>query len=153
MTQLLKMTPNEDCRVFLDPLRTDEKNVVFFAVNDNESSQAGGTHWSLLVYSRLEETFFSFDSLKDLNHLATKKVVQVLKNGLRCPMADFESHECTQQTNYQDCGIHLLANVENICEHFLEESVVRNAPALRRTAVTNKRQEILKLIEDLGESV
>lgn len=149
VTQLLKMSSNEDCRVFLDPLRPYDKNVVFFTVNDNNSPRAGGMHWSLLVYSRVEEKFFSFDSSKNINRLATQKIVQVLQIGMQCPEAHLELVNCSQQVNSYDCGIHVLANIENIANHFLNEGTIRNVPALRMSAVVNKRQELLALIEEL----
>lgn len=153
VTQLLKMSSIEDCRVFLDPLHCYEKNVIYFAVNDNESSNAGGTHWSLLVFSRLEGIFFSFDSSSNMNCSATQKIVQVLKTGLRCPLASFETHRCTQQLNSYECGIHLLANIENICEYFLDKGMVQMVPGLSLSVVKNKRQEILNLIKDLGGKI
>ena len=39
--------------IFLEPLKLHEKNFVFLAINDqSDSSSAGGSHWSLLLYSR-----------------------------------------------------------------------------------------------------
>lgn len=152
VTQLLKLSSKEDCRVFLDPLRPYDKNIVFFTVNDNNSPRAGGMHWSLLVYSRIEEKFFSFDSSKNINRLATQKIVQVLQTGMQCPEADLELVNCSQQVNSYDCGIHVLANIENIANHFLSEGTVRNVPALRMSAVVNKRQELLTLIEELEKN-
>lgn len=150
VTQLLKLNPPESSQQFLQPLKLDQKKLIFFALNDHDSGQrAGGTHWSLLVYSRVEDQFYSFDSFNNYNNSAAKTLVEVLKIGLSCPFATFHTQACTQQTNFYDCGIHVLANAENICEHFLKERVVQNVPRLEPSAVANKRQEILNLISSL----
>lgn len=147
VTQLLKLSDPDDCRVLLEPLFPDEKRVILFAVNDNNSSAAGGTHWSLLVFSRGEDTFFSFDSMNNLNHSATKKLVHILQKGLSRPFAELQRHDCTQQANGYDCGVHVLCNAETVCDHYLNSGAVRNTP---RISVYNKRRDILRLIVRLG---
>lgn len=68
VTQCLKMVSEREVSVFLDPLEVSSKSFIFFAVNDNESAdRAGGSHWSLLVYSRPEKQFFHLDSLPNHN--------------------------------------------------------------------------------------
>lgn len=150
ISQLIKMHSAEDSNLFLDPLKPENKQVIFFAVNDNESARAGGTHWSLLVFSRQEESFFSFDSLGSLNKHATKKLVSKLMTGLHVPNAEWFEHETATQRNGQDCGLHLLANVENICDYYLAEGVVSKVFLLEASNVINKRLEILSLIKSLG---
>jgi sentrin-specific protease 8 len=151
VTQLLKMSPAEETKKILEPLNPgNRKKLIFFAVNDNESTRAGGTHWSLLVFSQVEETFFSFDSMRSLNRKATKKIVELLKLGLNCPSATLHEHDCTLQINSYDCGIHLLANVENIATYFLDQGVVRHVPKVPHSMVFEMRQEILELIEEMG---
>lgn len=149
VTQLLKLSEPDDCRLLLEPLRPDQKRLILFPVNDNESSESGGTHWSLLVYSKAEDTFFSFDSMKDVNINSSMKLVQRLQKGLRRPIAELEKHDCLQQTNIYDCGIHVLCNAENVCNHFLEEGIVRNTP---KGSASGKRREILELIIRLASN-
>ena len=53
VTQCIKIIPGSQMKVFLDPLDAANKHFIFFALNDNEKPQSGGgTHWSLLLYSR-----------------------------------------------------------------------------------------------------
>lgn len=42
-------------------------------VNDNEAEEPGGVHWSFMVHSKLDDAFFSFDSIERLNTLPTFK--------------------------------------------------------------------------------
>lgn len=114
---------------------------------------SGGTHWSLIVYSRVEDTFFSFDSMNNFNNTAANQVIHSLKKILMCRWAEVSQHQSAQQTNSQDCGIYVLANTENICNYFLGEGIVRHVPLLRRHDVDGKRQEILHLIRRLGGNV
>lgn len=54
VTQCIKISPQGELHVFLNPL-LEEKNpkFIFFALNDNEQTEySGGSHWSLLAYSR-----------------------------------------------------------------------------------------------------
>lgn len=148
------MSPAEETKKLLEPLNPgNRKKVIFFAVNDNESPRAGGTHWSLLVFSRSEEMFFSFDSMKGLNRTATKKIVDRLKEGLDCPTANFIEPECTQQVNCYDCGIFLLVSVETTADYFTKHGIVRNVPKVDRAVVANKRSDILQLILEMGGNV
>jgi sentrin-specific protease 8 len=142
VTQLIKMSPAEDTRSILKPLDQHRtKKLSFFAVNDNESAGAGGTHWSLLVFSKSEQTFFNFDSVFGQNRPAAKKLADLLTEAFNCPTAIFQDHDCTQQTNSHDCGIHLLANAEHIANFFLETGVVKNVPQVTQQAIKNTREK------------
>lgn len=153
ITQLVKLHSVEHSNLFLDPLKPENKQVIFFSVNNNESASAGGTHWSLLVFSRQEECFYSFDSLGNLNRTAAKKIVKKLKTALNVPSADFFDHKAATQQNGRDCGIHVLSNIENICDHYIAQRVVRHVQPLELSAVVNKRHEILNLIKSLGGKI
>lgn len=69
VTQCVKMVQIEDIKTFLEPLGVKTKKIVFFALNDNDTpDMAGGSHWSLLVYSKPENSFFHLDSSSGSNH-------------------------------------------------------------------------------------
>lgn len=69
VTQCIKMVGSSEIKTFLDPLGVESKKFVFFALNDNDSPDtAGGSHWSLLVYSRPEGCFYHMDSSSGSNH-------------------------------------------------------------------------------------
>lgn len=154
ITQLIKMIDGrcEDARLLLEPLHPNTKKFLFFPVNDSEHhDKEGGTHWSLVVFSRPENTFYSFDSVHNRNKYATTKIIEVLRSVLNCQSAFFISSPSTQQPNLYDCGIYVICNVENIIKHILTKSgVVRHVAELNKDAVSTKRSEILKIIAELG---
>lgn len=140
-----------DANDFLNPLNAKNKNILLFAVNDNNGERAGGLHWSLLVYSRNENVFLSFDSLNNFNAAATFQLIDVLKVALQCPYADVIKAETLRQPNSFDCGIFLLANAQNVCQHFLSHGRVRDTPVLTPEVATRKRAQILAEIKKLQE--
>lgn len=69
VTQCIKMVQKEEIKTFLEPLGVNKKKFIFFALNDNDTpDMAGGSHWSLLVYSKPENSFYHFDSSNLSNH-------------------------------------------------------------------------------------
>lgn len=69
VTQCVKMVQTEEIKTFLEPLGVMTKQIVFFALNDNNTpDMAGGSHWSLLVYSKPENSFYHLDSSSGSNH-------------------------------------------------------------------------------------
>lgn len=69
VTQCIKMVEASEIGIFLEPLNIKTKKFVFFALNDNDSPErAGGSHWSLLVFSRNENCFYHLDSSAGSNH-------------------------------------------------------------------------------------
>lgn len=152
VTQLLKMIERrvEEAKCLLDPLHPHTKKFLFFPVNNNEDEGPGGTHWNLLVYSKPENTFYSFDSHNNYNNFATAKIVDVLRVILKCPTAYFISCPSAQQRNMYDCGIYVICNVENIINHIISDGTLRHVSQLNYDCVVEKRSEILRMIESLG---
>ncbi|XP_033250815.1 sentrin-specific protease 8-like [Drosophila miranda] len=62
VTQCMKYMDDQELEQLMDQNKATRKPFIFFALNDNMSFEAGGTHWSLLVFSRPEKTFYHFDS-------------------------------------------------------------------------------------------
>lgn len=154
VTQLIKMSEQriEDAYNLLQPLEPKMKSIIFFPVNDNDRDLEGGTHWSLLVYSKPENTFYSFDSMQNTNSFATLKIIQVLQNILDCHSAQYNIHPSTQQKNSYDCGLYVICNVENIVQHVFERGYggVGSVDKLHVDCVDQKRNEILNVIRTLG---
>lgn len=151
VTQCIKIVPETEINIFLDPLKANEKLFVFFALNNNEEADSvGGTHWSLLVFSRPEKKFFHYDSMNSFNLENCKHLVKVLKPALNCVEADFENVKCLQQNNGYDCGIHVICNVDVISNHVVKHLKVQGAHQLKNQVIRFKREEILDVIRDLG---
>lgn len=60
---MIKLLPTEESRIHLESLDPKNKELIFFPLNNIEANFSDGTHWSLVVYSKKEDAFFSFDSL------------------------------------------------------------------------------------------
>jgi sentrin-specific protease 8 len=108
LTQALKCL--EDTNHFVEPLKINSKNFIFFPINDSPSiDQAGGSHWSLLLYSKGQNKFFYLDSSADYNITHAQQVVNKvskylgLTNQVHC-----QKVMVPQQNNSVDCGIYML---------------------------------------------
>lgn len=155
VTQLLKMNdePNDEAKTLLEPLNPHSRKFLFFPVNDNNHERAGGTHWNLLVYSRPDNTFYTYDSNGNHNNYATSKVFDVLRKTLNCPNAHFILSPSAQQKNSYDCGIYVLCNVENIVNHIKRGKPMRNVSELSYECIAEKRNDILRIIQTLGGKI
>lgn len=159
VVQCIKLVSKEEMSIFLDPLNGAEKSFIFFPLNDNDEDRAGGSHWSLLVFSRPEQTFYHFDSL---NNTSIKPYFTFLRNlsyALRCPDFDVKSPACVKQTNGYDCGIYVICNVEYLAKQVTEHGAVEiddtncstnNIQRITAEKVKRKRKDIIDLIIDLG---
>lgn len=150
VTQCIKIVPETEINIFLDPLKANEKLFIFFALNNNEADSVGGTHWSLLIFSRPENKFYHYDSMNSFNLLNCQHLIKVLKKALNCVEADFENVKCLQQTNGYDCGIHVICNVDVVSNHAVKHLKVQGARQLKNSIIKWKREEILDVIRDLG---
>ncbi|EEB15597.1 Sentrin-specific protease, putative [Pediculus humanus corporis] len=151
VVQCLKATKGTELTIFLDPLAAKQKKFVFLALNNCEiMDKAGGSHWSLLVYSKPEETFYHFDSLKGTNYSQAGKLSGKLLRYLSSDgTGDFIEYECLQQTNSYDCGIYLLCNVDFIINYCLKDNKVNGCGIISEQCAKKKRSDILRIIKNL----
>ena len=49
-------------KALLSSLELEKKSIVLISINDNDSVEAGGSHWSLLAWVKSEKKFYHFDS-------------------------------------------------------------------------------------------
>ncbi len=87
VSQFLKLVSAREIPVFLEPLGLEAKEVIVMAVNNAmDPDSPGGSHWSLLLFSRQALTFFHLDSSGCLNdmdaRLLAKKLYDFLKDKL-----------------------------------------------------------------------
>lgn len=163
-TQCMKLVPAAECAAtFLQPLGADHKQFIFFPINDHQlAASAGGSHWSLLVYSRPDRRFYAADSAGSANRQATRRFVQNIRGSLCDGDQDAEVHTvmCVQQTNGYDCGVHVLWNVAWMARHAVQAGSLAGLAALGRghravvvgenENIGSMRGEILRLIERLA---
>lgn len=154
VTQCIKMVSDADeISIFLSPLNVNQKQYVFFPINNNERDAAGGSHWSLLVFSRPERAFFHFDSAKGLNFDTAQLFSYKTMATLNCANGQLTSAKCLQQTNGYDCGVHVLCMIEMVAQHIVLGNPLDSVGVLQSDDVLTKRVEILDLIEDLGGKI
>lgn len=161
VVQCLKMMPDAE-NVFLEPLNAKEKSFIFLPLNDNDEDQVGGNHWTLLVFSRAESTFFHYDSMQNRDSLKSiTKFVRKLARAIDCPEFDLIEGHCLRQWNSYDCGIHVLCYVEELARRATlydsaddrdDDDVERSArDSVMKDKISNKRNELRKLIEKLSK--
>ncbi|XP_005176411.1 sentrin-specific protease 8 [Musca domestica] len=153
VTQCMKFSDDGELETLLNQLEAPKKPFIFFVLNDNESTDAGGTHWSLLVFSRPEKTFFHFDSLGNSNSNASHQFVQRIKDALNCRNAHMKPIRCLQQANGYDCGIHVICMTDNIADNVNRFECVEGVGPLHQDTISAKRSDLIKLIQSLGGKI
>ncbi|XP_075234996.1 sentrin-specific protease 8-like [Lycorma delicatula] len=153
VTQCLKASPLAELSIFLDPLQTLEKDFIFMPLNDCEDLRSpGGTHWSLLVYSKPENTFYHLDSSNESNDRQARSLSFKLSGYLKLNKSYyFKSLDSLQQDNMYDCGIYMLCNIENLAEYVLRNKRIEGAKLIKRSNVVTKRFFISELINSLAQ--
>lgn len=150
VAQLLKMQDSSQYNIFLDPIEATHYNFIFFPLNDCDSNEAGGSHWSLLIYSHMEKMCYHFDS-SSINGFSAKKLARkVTKYFLEKAERRYIEMDCPQQNNNYDCGLYVLCLADVISRHALRNSKVSDCEcSIVTEMVPKKRTDLLKLIYDL----
>jgi len=124
VTQFIKLSASGDeegglpLEIFLEPLKLEEKDFVFLAINDQDDSEsAGGNHWSLLVFSRSNNAFVHFDSAS-YNRSDADRVAKKVAPFVKCSSSPrfVESSRAAKQRNGFDCGMFLIRHAEVILD-------------------------------------
>uniref|UniRef100_T1GDP9 Ubiquitin-like protease family profile domain-containing protein n=1 Tax=Megaselia scalaris TaxID=36166 RepID=T1GDP9_MEGSC len=153
VTQCMKLMDDSELEMMFQDNEFHKKSFLFFALNDNDSYRAGGTHWSLAVLSRPERAFFHFDSCNNQNFSHCQQFVKRIKDTLNCSRYLVKSVRCLQQLNGYDCGIHVLSMAEHIGDYVNRFECIDGFEGLHLDHVSRKRGEILKIIQILGGKV
>lgn len=149
------MTPANEVGAFLEPLKAHRKNLLLFALNDNEFCEAaGGSHWSLLVFSKSDSKIYHFDSCSGLNRHQAIEFGQKLANYLGKPFQDSVIEaRCLQQNNNYDCGVHVLCNAEHIINYATRNRTVDGCPILDQEIVSGFRKKMFNIVMDIAKSI
>lgn len=152
VTQAIKLVANteEVKAVFLDPLEAKSRNFIIFAVNNNTHNAAGGSHWSLCVWSKPDNTFFHFDSSLGLNSSSCSVLVKILKPCLGCETAEINNVQCLQQNNCYDCGIFVICHTDLVAQTVVKEGSLSAVKKLQPKKVPVKRNELVQIIQSLA---
>lgn len=150
ISQAVKMF--NDFNYILDPLNLKHIQYHFIPVNDCVDIHAeGGSHWSFLLYTKETHTFFYYDSIKEYNLESAKQVANKWLNyleGSTSKCAIIERCSTPQQDNSIDCGIYMLAMMEVLISHLLNNGLSGDSwkhlilDDLTNTKVITKRSQI-----------
>lgn len=142
-------SPSEVNAIFLEPLNCAARTLIIFVINNNDSTDAGGTHWSICAYSKTDDIFYHFDSLSGSNASPCIKLFKTIKSCLGCGNAKIKNVSCSQQANSFDCGIFALCHTDLVCQTFLKSGNLSNVKKLQKTKIDEKRNEICQIIKKL----
>lgn len=144
--------PNDVKEIILEPLKIQTRNFILFVLNDNEQSDvSGGSHWTLLVYSKPDKTFFHFDSLGSSNYHTCSKFVKIFKACLSTTdEISTKQVDCLQQSNSYDCGIYVLCHADLACKKIVQSNSLADIKKINYKFVTVKRNELAEIVQNLS---
>eukprot|EP00246_Nothoceros_aenigmaticus_P005032 TRINITY_DN16843_c0_g1_i1.p1 TRINITY_DN16843_c0_g1~~TRINITY_DN16843_c0_g1_i1.p1 ORF type:complete len:229 (-),score=25.11 TRINITY_DN16843_c0_g1_i1:122-808(-) len=160
---LLHCPDSDGLKASIEPMHLPERELLLFALNNNEDVEAaeGGTHWSLLVYSRQRNIFEHFDSMSGTNWRQARALFNVIKPvmGPESSSAKLSEPSTPQQENSYDCGVYVMAIAEVISNAFEGKkncSRDRDLASLLRSQVSaasvrRMRSTTLDLIDSLQD--
>lgn len=108
--QYLKLCENFDeaTACFLEPLNLRNKKIIFLPLNSNQSSEAGGTHWSFLIIDNRNSIVKHLDSIGSNNHEA-ESFYKKYKDFFN--LKELETmNSFPKQSNSSDCGAYVIGN-------------------------------------------
>ena len=121
---------------FLSPLELNQKDYVFFPINNNQNSEvAGGSHWSLLCWDKNKRNFIHLDSIGS-NREVANFFFKKFKNYFGANNLIENVSKFPKQENSCDCGMYVLVATEVITEHLINNNYELNESNLDFTKVT-----------------
>lgn len=127
---------------------------VFLPITDAVSrTQPDGSHWSLLLVSKIDGVSFHYDSLGGANAGEGARASDRMGTLLGMPLRFQNINDCPQQENGNDCGVFVCI----LMRHLLVKRLLNaNAREKVSMSMSNKmidaagaRKEMIKIIESL----
>ncbi|KAL9595212.1 MAG: hypothetical protein Q9219_006578 [cf. Caloplaca sp. 3 TL-2023] len=126
---------------------------IFLPINDcrNPSVAEGGSHWSLLVVSVVDQVAFHYDSLSPANKdeaiITTSKLSTLLNKDLRF----LDLSDSPQQENSSDCGVFVCVQMKHLLMRKLllahNKEKINMSMGGKHLDATHGRKEMLRVIE------
>lgn len=130
--------------------------LILVPVNDMSasSSSVGGSHWSLLAYSPQKKLALHFDSHGSSNFEHAKLIYQRLMSCLSLKPSKLFPGECVQQSNCHDCGIHVCANAQALCQLNLVDEADSDQTVMNianEECIKSFRRKMIQIVNKLKE--
>ena len=140
--------------MILEPLKIWQKKYILLAVNDNKVvnnvEKVGGQHWSLLVYTIKENTWYHYDSINNLNIKEARFLVGRLQEYiLPNSIPNLTNAHCTQQNNSYDCGAYTMIYAQKIASILTgkhTQDMAINPCSVEKEEVKNLRDKVRAMI-------
>lgn len=147
VSQFIKLGSPEESVLFTEPLNLRDKLFILLPINDSVSFDSpGGSHWSLLVYSKPEDRYYHFDSMGGSNSDHAKRAAR----NMQISNGRVIETKCAQQHNSYDCGVYVCCFTEHILRHCTaEKKPLSSLPVLVPDA-RNHRKKMAELISTLS---
>ncbi|KAJ3255687.1 hypothetical protein HK103_006129 [Boothiomyces macroporosus] len=133
------------------------KDYVFLPLNDSDGD--GGSHWSLLVYSRMENTFMHYDSMNNRNDYVAERAIINLQKNLVCKNPKLKHVNTPQQGNGYDCGVFVLYITHLLADRLREDQEYGGRPdptlweiegSFDQRDIDECRKELFVMISDMA---
>ena len=118
VVQILKKSDKNTVKDTIENFKMDEKEYIFLPVNNhNKLGEEGGSHWSLLVYSKEYRGFFHHDPIDRANYKHAAE--------LMCNITAVNDKFCTRLTdicspkqyNGYDCGLYIIMYARKMADN------------------------------------
>ena len=127
---------------------------VFLPINDCQTTTVaeGGTHWSLLLVSIVDQVAFHYDSLPPGNHHEAYQVTTKFAKLLNKQIRFIPLNDSPQQENSSDCGVFVCLNMRHLLLKRLLQVRTNEKVSMsmggRRIDAREGRKEMLRIIDD-----
>ncbi|CAL4160765.1 unnamed protein product [Meganyctiphanes norvegica] len=145
MTHMIKVSNDEnDIKMIIEDLGLRKADYAFFPVNNNLSEKEGGSHWSLMIFSRKENTFYHLDPIIGMNDGSVALLIKKLID-INTKFPEVKYVMCPRQRNGYDCGPYTLMFAEKIAEN------IEAGTELTKIGECNAREYRMKLRKVIEE--
>lgn len=128
-------------------LALDTYDYVLATVNDREKEEKeGGTHWSLLLYTRENHTYYHLDSVEPLNRPHAQRLAVNLSGD---PDVSVIQLQCRQQDGGVECGAYAVHFAEVICSMVLRSIRIHGGRYFSQNFQINKIYEKIRKLKKI----
>uniref|UniRef100_A0A914PKA2 Ubiquitin-like protease family profile domain-containing protein n=1 Tax=Panagrolaimus davidi TaxID=227884 RepID=A0A914PKA2_9BILA len=150
MCDSIKYDPRPDISDIFEHNKINNQRWQFFLFNNNtQNGNIRGTHWSLIVFNKDDQSFYFLDSINTGVPLLVKKFVSKICSYMNVENPMVENITCPKQKNGSDCGVYLVEfqkiiinNIENDRQWNTFEDMSNGYMKLRRKEWKRKIENV-----------